>query len=688
MPKRLKKPADQSRRRSAAPSDTEGGGDDFEHDELDLQPIEVKRQPLDQVKGLSEADLIESFTRSIGASDPNIPASTAVFDYEQQEYKQVACTDYMKVHFFMEGVLIEAEGQEARDQAERLDRLEAGAETATAEAGTSTDEGDAEGAAAAAQAVEGAVKIKNQFNFSERATQTFNNPLRNKNIVTEPAPTCQLIEQVSAHNIFDTYLADIERKILAASIETQKKKKKKGAEEEDDEAKEEQVEVFDSPEFARSMKMMERMINNNSEAEDFNYFKYYEDKNESKREDGRGSFLALWRFSYQPAQGKNVTSICWNKQYTDLFAVGFGSYDFVKQGTGMICVYTLKNTTFPEYVFETESGVMSVDFNPNHPALLCAGMYDGSVAVYDLRKSETTPIFASDSPASKHTDPVWQVYWDKEKEGQPLNFFSISSDGRVMNWSLAKTNLLIDELCTLKLFQAEQVDATMDSAILGFAGGSCFDFNKNNEHLFVVGTEEGAIQLYSKQYNTKFLRKFEGHHMAIYSVKWNTFHPDVFLSCSADWTVKLWEVNTNKPIMVFDLNTSVGDVAWSPFSSTVFSTITSDGRVRVYDLAVNKHEEIGEYKVIHRGPKKVKLTNISFNPVEPILCVGDDRGYVSTLKLSNNLRKMTAQTLEEIDREGEIARLDKVMIMPDDNSKDDVKALLEAAAKGNTDVGA
>lgn len=687
MPKnRLKKPADQSRRRSAAPSDTDGAADDFEHDELDLQPIEVKRQPLDQVKGLTEADLGESFTRSIGASDPNMPQATSVFNYEEQEYKNKACTDYLKVHFFMEGVLIDAESVEARDQAERLERLEAGA-VETADVGTATEgEGDEQ---PADTGKDSGVKIKNQFNFSERATQTFNNPQRNKLMVTEPAPTCQLVEQVSAHNIFDTYLADIERKILAASLDQQKKKKKKSGEEDtEDDGKEETVEVFDSPDFARAMKMMERMINNNSEAEDFNYFKYYEDKNESKREDGRGSFLALWRFGYEPAVGKNVTSICWNHKHIDLFAVGFGSYDFVKQGNGMICAYTLKNTTFPEFVVETESGVMCLDFNPKHPALLCAGMYDGSVAVYDMRTEKLVPIYASDSPASKHTDPVWQVYWDNEKEGEPLSFFSISSDGRVIKWQLAKTELTKDVLVTLKLYQDDVEEQTMDSAILGYAGGSCFDFNKNNEHLFVVGTEEGAIQLYSKQYNTKFLRKFEGHHMAIYSVKWNTYHPNVFLSCSADWTVKLWEVNTNKPIMVFDLNTSVGDVAWSPFSSTVFATITSEGKVRVYDLAVNKHEEIGEYKVPYRGAKKNKLTKISFNPVDPILCVGDDRGYVRTLKLSNNLRKMSAQTLEEIDREAEIAKLDKVMIMPDDNTEDDVNALLEAAAKGNTNVGA
>ena len=46
-----------------------------------------------------------------------------------------------------------------------------------------------------------------------------------------------------------------------------------------------------------------------------------------------------------------------------------------------------------------------------------------------------------------------------------------------------------------------------------------------------------------------------GHHMAVYAVKWNPFHPRVFLSCSADWTVKVWDHNSPTPILSFDLGT-------------------------------------------------------------------------------------------------------------------------------------
>ena len=37
---------------------------------------------------------------------------------------------------------------------------------------------------------------------------------------------------------------------------------------------------------------------------------------------------------------------------------------------------------------------------------------------------------------------------------------------------------------------------------------------------------------------------YEGHDMNVYAVKYNYYHPRAFLSCSADWTVKLWDHNS------------------------------------------------------------------------------------------------------------------------------------------------
>eukprot|EP00126_Sphaerothecum_destruens_P015254 Sdes_comp9191_c0_seq1m663 len=176
------------------------------------------------------------------------------------------------------------------------------------------------------------------------------------------------------------------------------------------------------------------------------------------------------------------------------------------------------------------------------------------------------------------------------------------------------------------------------------------------DHLFIVGTEEGKIHKCSKAYSSQYLETYDAHHMAVYSVKWNSFHPKVFMSCSCDWTVKIWDHTQNTPIYSFDLNNAVGEVAWAPYSSTTFAAATSDGKVHVFDLNQNKYEAICEQAVV----RKAKLTHIAFNPYYPILIVGDDRGGVTALKLSPNLRKPIKGDPKEL-REIQTANMEKLL---------------------------
>ena len=166
-------------------------------------------------------------------------------------------------------------------------------------------------------------------------------------------------------------------------------------------------------------------------------------------------------------------------------------------------------------------------------------------------------------------------------------------------------------------------------------------------HLFLVGTEEGRIHKCSKAFSGQYLETYEGHTMAVYTVRWNPFHDKIFISGSADWTVKLWNHESRQAILSFDLAQAIGDVAWAPYSSTTFAAITSEGAggstsgvVHLYDLHVDRNNRICEQKVV----KRAKLTHVAFSSSEPIIIVGDDRGGVNTLKLSPNLRAGVVRT--------------------------------------------
>lgn len=66
--------------------------------------------------------------------------------------------------------------------------------------------------------------------------------------------------------------------------------------------------------------------------------------------------------------------------------VAVASYDFGRRRPGKIHCFSLKNPSYPEYSYKTESGVMCLDFHKQpHSSLLAVGCYDGTVMVFDIK---------------------------------------------------------------------------------------------------------------------------------------------------------------------------------------------------------------------------------------------------------------------------------------------------------------
>lgn len=637
----------------AAPKVTEAA----EEEDVYHEPIKRIVKPDSQLE-LDEKQMEEEHTRVLTANDPNVPNNIIKYNYKDKAYKQdpEGPMDHLVFHFSMDGCCLLKESEEATQQVQQEESKKLDAERQRKEAAQEAMEAGEDDLEADIPKTG-----KNQFNYSERAAQTFNNSLRTRGVATEPPPVVSFYATVTQWDIFDAYMQEYKNHLAqedAAKSAIAKKHAASNENEAETKTKKE-GDMVHSQKMSNALKILERMANQNAEDEVFQDFKYWEDVSDWYR-GNEGSLLPLWRFSTERTKRKQVTTLCWNPSYPDLFAVAYGSYDFMRQGSGMICCFSLKNTSHPEYTFNTDSGVMCLDFHQHHHSLLAVGCYDGTVLVFDVRNKVNRPIYSSSIRTGKHTDPVWQVHWQEEDLAKELNFFSISSDGQVASWVMSKNELKMEPVMQLKLVTSARDDPD-EVNLSGLAGGCCFDFNRHNEHLFIVGTEEGKIHKCSKAYSGQYLETYQGHHMAIYALKWNPFHPRVFISCSADWTVRIWDHNNPNPVLSFDLGNAVGDVAWAPYSSTVFAAVTSDGKVHVFDLAESKHEPLCEQKVV----KRAKLTHVNFNQSDPILIVGDDRGGVNTLKLSPNLRKIH----EPRDEEGEIVPHDKVQLQIDKMEK-------------------
>ncbi|XP_030833317.1 dynein intermediate chain 2, ciliary isoform X1 [Strongylocentrotus purpuratus] len=649
-------------------------------------------KPDDQLE-LNEVELKEEFTRILTANNPHAPQNIVRYSFKDNSFKQTSHVDQLAIHFSLDGNMIHKDSDEARRQQQRHGASEAISDQAISEVGEEKKEEDGEQkteegenqeegsepkegekrdeeATPAPGEAKSDQKLTNQFNFSERASQTYNNPYRERGTQTEPPPRANFSSTANQWEIYDAYMDDLEKQA------EEKAKEKKAAPTKKDEDKNKkkltalETQSDDMSRISHAAKIIERMVNQNTFDDVSQDFKYYEDMSDEFR-DQEGTLLPLWKFSYDKSKRLAVTSVCWNPKYKDLFCVAHGSYDFMKQSRGMILFYTLKNPSFPEFVYPTDSGVMCIDIHPEHPYLICVGYYDGSVGVFNVTTTDANPVFQSTAKTGKHTDPVWQVAWQKDDLDNNLNFFSVSSDGRVVAWTLVKNELTYTDVIQLQLDSAPQ-DGPEGTQLTPLGCGTCFDFHKQTDYLFLVGTEEGKIHKCSKAYSSQFLDTFDAHHMAVYKVMWNHFHPKIFISCSADWSVKIWDhTYRNGPMFTFDLGSAVGDVAWAPYSSTVFAAVTADGKVHVFDLNLNKYEPICEQAVVQK--KKTKLTHVTFNPNFPILLVGDDRGYISSLKLSPNLRKVPKDKKGAVLNHGpeaEIAKMDKLLALVREPPKD------------------
>lgn len=404
----------------------------------------------------------------------------------------------------------------------------------------------------------------------------------------------------------------------------------------------------------------------------------------------RPGLIPLWSYECKHTAGLGVTALCWHKSKPDCLAVGYGLTEFGNSAAGLILIWSLKNPTYPERIIRTVASVTSLDFSTEHPHLLAVGFYNGSVAIYDVRKrtadtpqtgagaitgegdgaaagnpSSSTSTSAppasagaavaaaggageggsaagatrdgDDKPAvesahatGKHSEPVWGVRWvtrDTQKRGEILT--SISSDGQVLQWS-TKKGLVPHPLMKLRrvpnkaLLEGGQV-----TGLSREASALCMDFPMHDGTQYYAGTEDGLIHKCSVSYNEQTLATYASHTGPCYKIRCSPFHPDVFLSCSADWTIKLWfQRQTEEPLLTRQSGSDyVMDVSWSPSSASCFGSVTRDGRVEIWDLAQSPLDPVVQLRT------QKACTTILFGVNAPIVAVGDATGGVEVYRL-------------------------------------------------------
>lgn len=357
----------------------------------------------------------------------------------------------------------------------------------------------------------------------------------------------------------------------------------------------------------------------------------------------------------QLTQGMTVTCAEWNRHNQDLLAVSYGDTTPVPitQG-GLVLFWSLKNPTYPERVIRTRHGVTALHFSSEHPNMVAAGTHEGSVMIWDLRRPSDVPVLRSGSSISthndqKHTDIVWETRWvDQGPDKQPPELLvSVSSDGNVLQWSMKKglEQMLLMQLKRLEnpFLGANSVYGHKEGIVFRKSSGFCVDFPRHDPSTYLVGTEDGLVHRCSTSYNEQYLDTYKGHSGPVYKVRCSPFMSHAFLTCSADWTVRLWTTKPvqghqpDSPLLTFqstDLYDAVNDVIWAPHNSTSFAAAMDDGRVELWDLSEKPLDPIVvHYPQVHAPQHRRTVVRFSHN--SPVLIAGDDRGSVDVMRMYN-----------------------------------------------------
>nr|CDS25319.1 WD repeat containing protein 78 [Hymenolepis microstoma] len=304
------------------------------------------------------------------------------------------------------------------------------------------------------------------------------------------------------------------------------------------------------------------------------------------------SISLLWKFACNLTKGRNVSSMAFNSKNKDIVAVGYGAFEFDNQQAGLVCCWNIKKINFPERVYQLPCGVTAISWSCKNVNLLAVGMFDGVIMIFDARKESIIPIFDTTHANGRHYGPVTKLEWVLRETGRTAgnteSLISLSMDGRVTEWFTLKSPDCTD----LMLLKRPKVHSSShvvkrknaEALIVRHAIGTALCFNDVDKNLYLVGIEKGQIHKCSCSYSEQYLSSYNGHTSSVYALKYSPFIPEVFLSCSADWTVRLWHEERAESCHTMATHSSaVNDVAWSPNNGAVF-VCTNEGNIEIWDL--------------------------------------------------------------------------------------------------------
>ncbi|KAG0261721.1 hypothetical protein BG011_000748 [Mortierella polycephala] len=399
---------------------------------------------------------------------------------------------------------------------------------------------------------------------------------------------------------------------------------------------EERKGILQSAEFVEFMdhssKILERAM-----SEKYDFMKDYTLGLDDETEDLNGNRMRLVSSFHDDRWSKNrsVTDVGWSTKHPELIVSSYNKNPLaVNEPDGIVCVWNIHLADRPEFVFHSQSDVLTVRFSDFHPNLIIGGTYSGQILLWDTR-AKSLPVLKTHLSVGGHTHPVYAL--DMVGTQNAHNLISVSTDGTMCSWQL---DMLAQPQETLPLdYPAHPVTDEVAVTTFGFPDGET--------NAFWVGTEEGSVYQANRyaragsQAGINTAYSYKGHFGPITGLH---FHPlfgpmdfsDLYLTCSVDWTVKLWRKRTHPkpatpdnavvhPLYSFETaDDYVYDVKWSPTHPAVFGTVEGSGKFDVWNL--NLDTEVPVMSTVVGAGKA--LNKLSWSKDGRHAAIGSSDGHV------------------------------------------------------------
>lgn len=336
------------------------------------------------------------------------------------------------------------------------------------------------------------------------------------------------------------------------------------------------------------------------------------------------------------AMGRPVTDVRFAPDRPEFFLGAYGQRadPSLTDPDGCMLVWNLAMNNRPEIAFTCQSAVLTASFHRFDRSLFFGGTYAGGVVLWDAR-AKAGPVQRTPLSAKGHSHPVQAM--QQVGTQNATNLVTASNDGRLCVWSLA---MLVHPQESMDL--KNETKNRRDLAVMALS------FPESETNMFYVGSEDGSIcQVHIHGSKVGVTESYDGHDAPVTGLD---VHPhgdasqhgvenmsDFVLSCSFDWSVKLWMVKQyQSPVLSIDMfEDYIYDVRWHPVHPAVFSTVDGEGHVDLWNL--NRDLESPVVRCENPNQKKLALNRCHWSLDGKRLTTGDSDGALSVYSLDRSL---------------------------------------------------